>query len=113
MQYNPDTDKFQWDFWQDELGLIQTYSSEIDQAVLKVIHDLADESLSDWYEDIAKHHALDPLLVELIKTLLASADWVEYGNSPRGGWLVHGCEQELLEKYRQYIRDWWQEEPEV
>lgn len=104
----------EYDFWQDELGLTGPYSSDIDEHMLAVLRDLH-ENRPTHYDKIAERLGLYPPYVELLLTLLASAGWLEYGTSPRSGWLDDSRHDpnELVKRFRQYFTNHWGQNPDA
>jgi hypothetical protein len=74
-----------WDPW-EALGLgCCSYSGDADDNALAVLRGIRDGLYST---DIAKRTGLTSSHVELLQGIFCSADWCEYGTSPRGCWPV-------------------------
>lgn len=70
-----------WDPW-DALGIgCASYNSGIDQNAINVLCGIRDKLFCD---DIAERYGMSALHVELFQSIFCSADWCEYGTSPRG-----------------------------
>lgn len=76
-----------WDPW-DALGLsCCSYNSELDRAAIEVLRLLAGDDFV-YCTDIAERTGLSPLMVEMLQGIFCSANWCEYGTSPRGCWPI-------------------------
>lgn len=61
------------------------YGGDVDWDIIRVLRIIGGPRESSRYNlDIAKETGLAPNHVELIQYLLCSADWCDYGTSPRG-----------------------------
>jgi hypothetical protein len=96
------------DFW-ELVGLhCVGYNSQIDEDALAVLKGIA---VGKYCTDIANELGLPAQYVELLQSIFCSADWCEYGTSPRGCWinpkLDAGAVVDWFEGYvqRQWRRD--------
>lgn len=98
----------EWDFW-DACGMhCAGYSGQIDADLIRVF--IESDSRDDrpiYSTEIAERLALPPDYVELLKYALCSADFCEYGTSPRGAWAIHGKQDELRQKLLQWYETKW------
>lgn len=75
-----DGDGDYWDPW-DVLGLhCLSYNSEIDRDAINVLQGIQDKL---YCTDIAEKYAMSSSHVELLQSIFCSANWCEYGTSPR------------------------------
>jgi hypothetical protein len=96
-----------WDFWQ-EVGIVcGGYDSVTDFHLIKVFIETSKEKF--WYQDIASRLGLDEHYVCLLIEILASADFCEYGSSPRGAWATHGAYEANLSKLIEWYERKWEE----
>jgi hypothetical protein len=80
-----DGDGDYWDPW-EALGLgCCSYNSAIDQNALDVLRGMRDGL---YCSDIAERTGMSPGHVELLQGIFCSANWGEYGTSPRGCWPI-------------------------
>lgn len=70
-----------WDPWEALRIGCCSYHSAIDVAAIRVLEGIHS---GKYCTDIAHENDLDPLLVEMLQGIFCSADWCEYGSSPRG-----------------------------
>jgi len=70
------------------------YDGEIVEDVFNVLR-LCQEDRPQWYKATATKLKLDVKYVHLILEMAARADYLEYGCSPRGGWLTEKGEKLL------------------
>ena len=70
-----------WDPW-NALGVdCASYSGQVDQDAINVLRGIRDKL---YNSDIAKRYSMAPSHVELLQSIFCSADWCDYGTSPRG-----------------------------
>lgn len=75
-----------FDPW-DALGLYcLSYNSEIDQRAIAVLRGIGEKL---YCSEIAQRASMAEDHVELFQSIFCSANWCEYGTSPRGCWFVH------------------------
>lgn len=70
----------EWDFWDEAGTTCVGYSSEIDQDLVRVFDQIR---MTLGCSTIAKNLGLPEAYVELLQSILSSADFTEYGTSPR------------------------------
>ncbi len=70
------------------------YSSEVDDAIIKVMQLIRDKRLI-FYSDICKITGFQSEFVQLVQYILSTMDYAEYGTSPRGCWLTPTGEKML------------------
>lgn len=90
-----------------ELGLYAvSYNSQIDADVINVLKCVKQKKFST---DIAKELNLPDQYVELIMSILASKNILEYGTSPRGGWFNMSNEEAdaYIKKWEDYYYRTW------
>lgn len=74
-----------WEPW-DALGLqCVSYNSEIDRGAIAVLRGIKGRLYCDA---IAEKTGMAPAHVELLQSIFCSANWCEYGTSPRGCWPI-------------------------
>jgi hypothetical protein len=98
-----------WDPW-ESLGLrCCSYNSEIDQQAIDVLREIGSPEFA-YCTDIAERTGLSATHVELLQSIFCSADWCEYGTSPRGCWPIdrEGFPK-LVEAWEQYFERHWGE----
>lgn len=84
----------EWDFWEDACKIYCVpYDKAIDDDLLAVLKGIA---LKKYNTDIAKELGYPPQYVELLQSILCSADWCDYGTSPRGCWIRHDLDADAL-----------------
>jgi len=94
------------DFWRDELGVIAPYNMRIDHDALAVLKGIV---AGKFNSDIAKELDLPEQYVELLQTLFCSADWAEYGTSPRGCWIIpYGKGDERITEFEVGMKRRWE-----
>lgn len=109
-----DEDGPYWDPW-TALGIsCGGYSSAVDSeaiAVLRAIRHGVEESR--YVTGIAAATGLSEGHVELWQYIFCSADWCEYGTSPRGCWIVHDHGDDfgdrLIAAWEAYYERQWKE----
>ncbi len=97
-----------WDFW-DSVGLTCAgYSAENDADLINVFI----ESSADgrWFGETAQRRGLQEAYVGLLKEILCSADFCEYGTSPRGAWAVADKYEANLQKLKDWYLEKWEEQ---
>lgn len=101
-----DQDGEYFDPWQ-ALGLhCSAYSSTTDEAAIAVLKGIRDKLYST---DIAERAKLDETLVELLQEIFCSADWCEYGTSPRGCWFIEdGFGDRIITAWEAYYKRHWE-----
>lgn len=94
-----------WDPWQALNLNCCSYNSEIDQAAIAVIRGMAEAA---YCTVTAERHGLSPVLVELLQSIFCSAEWGEYGTSPRGCWPIDrdGWPAMIAAWEAYYLRQW-------
>jgi hypothetical protein len=102
-----------WDPW-EALGLgCCSYNSELDQAAIDVARCIASEEFM-YCTDIAERTGLSPLMVEMFQGIFSSANWCEYGTSPRGCWFIdRDGAPDLVAAWEAYYERHWQDESPV
>ena len=100
-----DWDGSYWDPW-ESLGLrCCSYNAVIDIAAIRVLESV---QAGQFGTDIA---GIDPVLVELLKSIFCSHNWCEYGTSPRG---CFPMDREgfhlLIDGWKAYYGRKWQED---
>ena len=98
----------EWEFW-DAAGLrCSAYAADTDHDLIRVFIETGKDP--HWYTDIAKRLELDEKYVCLLIEILCSADFCEYGTSPRGAWAIHSSYEANIAKLKDwYFRTWEQE----
>ena len=97
------------DPWTD-LGLhCVGYSSKIDSDMIVVLRGIRAKR---FCTDIAQENHLSAEYVELLQSILASADIVEYGTSPRGCFFMDDKRaDEYIKMWETYYKNKWGVEP--
>jgi len=91
----------EWDFW-EEAGLsCSGYGSKADANLIRVFEQTRLEG--SWYDDIAQRLELSPAYVELLMEILCSANFCEYGISPRGAWAINATAEQNSKR----LKDWF------
>lgn len=109
-----DWDGAYFDPW-EAIGLrCCSYNSEIDRRAIDVLREIARPEFT-YCNDIAEKLELSPVEVELWQGIFCSANWCEYGTSPRGCWIVHDhgpdFGERLIAAWEAYFeRKWLKEE---
>lgn len=95
----------EWGFW-DAAGLqCSGYSSETDHDLISVFIETGKDP--HWHSDIAERLHLDDKYVTLMMEILCSADFCEYGTSPRGAWAIHTDYESNIKRLTDwYLRTW-------
>ena len=102
----------QWDFWSDAAQLnCCGYDSSNDSDLIDVFIETGKEN--HWYEKIAAKLNLDKKYVCLLMEILCSADFCEYGTSPRGAWAIHKTYEANIEKLKEWYLNSWEEHYEA
>ncbi len=98
-----------WSPW-EAMGLHYfSYNSQVDLDALNVLKGIA---AGKYNTDIATETGLSPSHVEMIQYLFCGANWVEYGTSPRGGWIMHHINKDrLVAMFEAYYEAQWGERP--
>lgn len=87
--------------------MIEPYSSDIDREIYLVAKEIGQKEYR-YCNDIAEATGLSINHVELIQTLLCSADWCTYGTSPRACFPNNETEfPKLLNQMKSYIAGRW------
>jgi len=100
-----------WDPW-DAMGVSNGgYSSEVDQHAIAILRAIRDGDRSGRFvTDIAQATGLAPAHVELWQYLFCSADWLDYGSSPRGAFPRYGFDFDgLIAAWEAYYERRWVE----
>lgn len=100
-----------WDFW-DQIGMhCAGYNSAIDADLIRVFieSDTSNDNSEFYSTQIAARLGLAENYVELLKYALCSANFCNYGTSPRGAWAEHGKQAELREKLLEWYERRWGE----
>lgn len=95
-----------WDPW-DALKLpCCSYSSALDDQAIAVLRGINDRL---YATDIAARAGMTPEHVELLQGIFCSADWADYGTSPRGCWPIdrEGFPK-LIEAWEAYYTRQWE-----
>lgn len=110
--YDVSPDEGGWDFWLHEAKLACVgYSSGIDYHLIAVWRGIMANKFST---QIAEELNLSGEYVELLQSIFCSADWAEYGTSPRGCWPVYKSDpQAQLEKLLKWYKFRWGEQSPV
>lgn len=109
-----------WDPWEALGQRFGGYSSEVDDDSIRVLRAIKDglarsranePGLGFYSTDIAEATGLSASHVELFQYMFCSADWCEYGTSPRGCWFVYdkgeNFGERLIEAWETYyLRQW-------
>jgi hypothetical protein len=74
-----------WAFWEDAKISCASYNAQIDLDALNVLLCIRGKMFNST---IAAKLNLPDQYVELIQSIFCSADWCEYGGSPRGCWML-------------------------
>lgn len=90
-----------------ELGIpCGGYCSDIDDAVIAVLHCLRDDEGCRWFENCAKATGLNEMFVRLLFAALSKA-WFTYGTSPRG--IFPDCDLDaLIARWEAYYLAHWE-----
>jgi hypothetical protein len=98
-----------WDPW-EALGLpCCSYNSKIDQAAIDVLRLVAGPEFI-YCTDIAEQTGHSPVLVEMFQGIFSSANWCEYGTSPRGCWPIdRNGFHKIVEAWEAYFERRWGE----
>lgn len=100
-----------FDPW-EKLGRCGGYNSAVDQQALDVLRCIRRPNTM-FCNDIAERLGMTPEHVELFQYLFCSADWCEYGSSPRGCFPMDDAAfEKLIGDWEAYYRAAWGEEPE-
>ncbi len=70
------------------------YDSDVDQDLILIVKALCKEHL--FMTALASKLNLPQKYVILIQTILCSANWCNYGTSPRGCWIDYDVDKQLL-----------------
>lgn len=94
-----------YDPW-ERLGIgCATYNSTVDEQALAVLKGIRDGLFNT---DIAKHTGMSREHVELFQYIFCSADWCEYGTSPRGCFPMDYDEfGKIVENFEKHIEVEW------
>lgn len=89
-----------------------SYNSAIDQQAIDVLRCIREKL---YCSDIAARIGLTPEHVELFQSMFSSANWCEYGTSPRGCWFVYdygdNFGDRLIAAWEAYFERHWNESP--
>jgi len=97
-----------WDFW-NSVGLTCAgYSSANDADLINVFIESGTEGR--WFQDIAQKLGLQESYVALLQEILCSADFCEYGTSPRGAWAIHDKYEENVKNLMVWYLEKWEQE---
>lgn len=108
--YNCELDKEVWSPW-DALGIhLGGYSAATDTDAINVLQGIQDKLYCD---KIAERYNMAPSHVELLQYIFCSANWCEYGTSPRGcfpDYSIWGDDglKPAIEKWKEYYFETWQ-----
>lgn len=104
-----DEDGEYWDPW-EALGLAcLSYNSEIDENAIAVLEGV---QARQFNSDIAAATGMTQAHVELFQGIFCSADWCEYGTSPRGCWPIdRDGFPKLIEAWQAYFARHWPPTP--
>lgn len=79
----PNAEDFGGEYW-DPWGALNlrclSYNAQIDQDAINVLQGIQDKL---YCTDIAERYSMSPAHVELLQGIFCSANWCEYGTSPR------------------------------
>jgi hypothetical protein len=101
-----------WDPW-EALGLgCCSYNAGIDRQAIGVLREIGSPEFA-YCTDIAERLGMTPEHVEMFQGIFCSADWCEYGTSPRGCWPIdrEGFPA-LIAAWEVYCERRWKEPPE-
>lgn len=87
----------------DAAGVIRPYSEQIDIDALAVLRCVVAKKGT---ATIAKETGLSESYVELLQTVFCSADWCDYGTSPRHAFMI-GDGNARVAEYENYIQENW------
>lgn len=94
-----------WDFWRTSGLTCSGYDSDIDLDLINVFKETAKDS--HWFKDIAINLNLNEKYVCLLIEILCSANFCEYGTSPRSAWAIKSEYEENLNKLENwYLQKW-------
>ena len=108
-----------WDPWLAMGVPCGGYSSTVDDDALSVLRAINDGTKSgraggeyrNYVTEITKTTSLSETHVELYQYLFCSANWCEYGTSPRGCWFVYdygeGFGDRLITAWEEYYQRKW------
>jgi hypothetical protein len=96
----------EWDFWEQAGLTCCGYGSDSDKHLIDVFIETSKED--HWYESIAHRLGLDKFYVQLLIEILCSADFCEYGTSPRGAWAIRDKYEENLGKLQEWYSKKWE-----
>lgn len=100
-----ETEEREWDFW-EYVGLqCAGYGSRSDANLIRVFEQTRLEN--SWFEDIAQRLELSKDYVELLMEILCSADFCEYGTSPRGAWAVRDTSEQNSARLKEWFERKW------
>jgi hypothetical protein len=106
------TEADEWDFWSTAGLTCSGYDSSNDYNLIRVFIETGKPNA--WYTDIARHLDLPDLYVALLMEILCSANFCEYGMSPRGAWAIRDTyEANLVRLKAWYARGWGRPYPEA
>jgi hypothetical protein len=108
----PNTEDFDgeyWDPWDALCNRCASYSGQVDQDAINVLKGIRDKL---YCSDIAALYGMSESHVELLQCIFCSANWCEYGTSPRGCFPIdrEGFPA-LIAAWEDFYRRHWKQEP--
>jgi len=99
-----DRDEYSFDPWEDIVGGIYgSYSSQSDEYMIITLKAVQEHKT---FEAIDEHG----FIIEFMLYVLAGKELIDYGGSPRGGWVsfeIEGLWPKLIEKWEEYYKAEW------
>lgn len=109
-----------WDPWEVIAIPAGGYNSSVDLDAIYVLRAIRDgvasgksgDDYKNYVTDISKRIGMSESHVELWQYIFCSADWCDYGTSPRGCFPAHGLQFDaLITAWEAYYVRRWKEEP--
>ena len=86
------------------------YNSDVDDLLIRIVELIVVEG-PIFCDAIAREVGESPQFVELVQYVLCSAEWCEYGTSPRGCFAMPGLDgARLLKSMREWREEHWREQ---